>query len=136
MTRDPITIRAAKAEDWLTWERMRYALWPGDYETHGEQIRRFFAGEKADPQHVLLAADHQEIVGFAEVSIREDLPGMEGSRIGYIEGLYVVPGGRHQGVAAALIAASSSWAREQRCVGFASDRDDRIVIDRRFTQRA
>ena len=54
-------------------------------------------------------------------------------RTGYVEGLYVTPEARSQGVVVlALLEASRSWARHQRCTAFASDRGDRIVVDRRF----
>ncbi|WP_419803950.1 N-acetyltransferase family protein [Terriglobus sp.] len=127
-----IVIRAAEPEDWLTWERLRYALWPGDDEAHGEEISRFFAGEKTDPEHVLLAEAANTAVGFAELSIRTDLPGLEGKRVGYIEGLYVAEQARHQGVARTLLWAARQWAREQGCETFASDREDRIIVDRNF----
>lgn len=127
-----ILIRAAQPDDWLDWERMRFALWPGEDEEHGEQISRFFAGEKADPEHVLLAECNGQTVAFAELSVRTDLPGLEGMRVGYVEGLFVAEPFRHMGVARALLTAARCWARESACVAFASDRADRVIVDRAF----
>lgn len=126
-------IRHALPEDWLAWERMRYALWPGDDETHGEVITAFFSGlELPDPAAVLLAEeDDRAVAGFAELSVRTDLPKLEDTRVGYVEGLYVLPVARHRGVARRLLDASRTWSRAQGCSRFASDRDDRLIIDPR-----
>jgi hypothetical protein len=58
--------------------------------------------------------------------------GLEGKRVGCIEGLYIMPEVRPQGLARMLLQASRGWARQQRCAAFASDRSGRIVIDKRF----
>lgn len=128
-----LSIRSVTPDDWLVWERMRYALWPGEDERHGEEISRFFAGDPVDMQHVLFAEDQSEVIAFAELSIRTDLPGLTTERVGYIEGLYVAPEVRHRGVAQALLATSRQWSQQQGCTRFASDREDRIIVDRKFT---
>ena len=73
-----------------------------------------------------------DILGFAELSVRNDLPELEGKKTGCVEGLFVSPELRHQGIARKLLRASRDWARQQGCIAFASDRADRIVIDRGF----
>ena len=73
-----------------------------------------------------------KLVGFAELSIRTDLPPLQGSHVGYVEGLYVVPDARGCGVARSLLRVLRDWARQQKCTAFASDRAGRAVIDRRF----
>ena len=93
----------------------------------------FFAGTLDEPDAVLMAeSQSDEVVGYAELSIRIDVAGVEGKRTGYVEGLYVRPEARHQGVARTLMRASRVWARQQKCVAFASDRAGRVVIDRRY----
>lgn len=76
------------------------------------------------------------IVAIAELSIRTDLAGYEGKRVGYVEGLFVLPEFRGQGIARKLLRASCTWAREQECIAFASDRSERIVIDKDFLGRS
>ncbi len=77
-----------------------------------QEIRRFFLGQADEPQAVLVAElPSQGVVGFVELSIRSSVAGCSLDRVGYIEGLYVVPGARHQGVARALVKASLAWAR-------------------------
>ena len=84
----------------------------------------------------MLVAENPDrgIVGFVELSIRTDLAGFEGKRVGYVEGLYVLPEGRGCGIVRRLLRASRSWARQQKCDAFASDRADRIIVDRSFSK--
>ena len=41
--------------------------------------------------------------------------------MGYLEGIYVLPGHRRQGIAKALLSACESWAKSMGCREFASD---------------
>src|SRR5207342_2794913 len=102
--------------------------WPEGAEDHGQEIAMFFAGTLAEPDTVLVAetAAHG-MIGFAELSIRTDVAGIENQRAGYVEGLYVIPGMRWHGVAKKLLHASRAWARQQKCTAFASDRAGRVV---------
>lgn len=113
---------------------MRCELWPDGISDHGPEIASFFAGALEEPMAVLVAESASDgMVGFAEISIRTDLAGYEGKRVGYVEGLYVPPEFRARGVARKLLRSSWTWAREQECVAFASDRAERIIIDPRFS---
>lgn len=109
---------------------MRRALWPGDDEAHASEIGAFFAGILAEPQYVLITEAGSTPVAFAELSNREDIPGFLARPVGYVEGLYVVPTYRATGVTLKLLQVSRAWARGKSCPAFASDRADRIIIDR------
>ena len=61
------------------------------------------------------------LVGFAEVSRRAYAEGCETSPVGFLEGWYVVPERRRQGIGRALVAAAEAWARGLGCREFASD---------------
>jgi aminoglycoside 6'-N-acetyltransferase I len=102
---------------------MRCALWPEGSDTeHREEIERFFAGRLREPLTALLATNHSgEPVGFAELSIRSFAEGCVTDRVAYLEGWYVVPEARRQGVGAALVRSAEEWARSQGCTEFASD---------------
>ena len=130
--RADITIRAIKPADAAVWESMRTALWPDGAEDHGPEITQFFSGQVAKDLAAVLVAKSQSILGFAELSVRDDVPGLEGRRTGYVEGLYVLPEVRHCGIARQLLRASRAWASKQMCEAFASDRADRLVIDKSF----
>lgn len=75
------------------------------------------------PEAVLVAAAgrSQSIVGFAEISRRAYAEGCETSPVGFLEGWYVAPEYRQQGVGRALVAAVEVWAQSLGCREFASD---------------
>jgi len=127
-----VTIRPVEPSDAATWERLRRELWSEDPESHAFEIASFFAGTLPEPQAVLVAQEGSTLVAFAELSIRDEIPGLAGKGVGYVEGLYVTPAFRARGVARALLLAAKSWARENHCEGFASDRAERIIVDPRF----
>jgi aminoglycoside 6'-N-acetyltransferase I len=128
-----LSIRPVAPADAPEWLKLRSELWPDGVEDHEREIVSFFAGTLLEPfaVFVVVNASHQ-LVGLLELSIRRDVPGLEGNAAGYIEGLYVTPEIRSCGIAWALIETSRSWAREQGCVGFASDRSGRFIVDKRF----
>lgn len=116
-------IRAVRPGDSRIWCEMRHALWPeGSIEEHVGEIEDFFAGRLREPLAVLVAEGASDrLLGFAELSIRAQAEGCATDRIGYLEGWYVIPEARAQGVGRALVEAAEDWAREQGCVEFASD---------------
>ncbi len=125
-------IRPVEPCDASAWESMRRDLWPEDPESHAPEIAAFFGGTSSEPRAVLLAIEGSNLVAFAELSIRDNLKELPGKRVGYVEGLYVAPPFRRQGIARKLLQASRLWARHNNCEAFASDRADRIVIDTHF----
>jgi aminoglycoside 6'-N-acetyltransferase I len=128
-----ILIRDVTPGDASLWEALRCDLWPDGASDHVSEIAMFFAGTLDEPVAVMMAECLSgTIVGFVELSIRADVAGLEGKRIGYVEGLYVKPEFRQRGIAKKLLQTSRQWARHQQCTGFASDRAGRIVIDKFF----
>lgn len=70
----------------------------------------------------LLCYDGEQAVGFAELSLRRDyVEGSDSSPVGYLEGVYVLPEYRRQGVAKALLACAERWAAQKGCTQMASD---------------
>jgi aminoglycoside 6'-N-acetyltransferase I len=126
-------IRKIAPEDASDWTRLRCELWPDGQADHASEIALFFTAKLPDVADVLVAEDATgSMIGFAELSIRADLPALAGTRVGYVEGLYVIPDARGCGVTRALLLASRDWARKQKCEAFGSDRADRLIIDKRF----
>jgi aminoglycoside 6'-N-acetyltransferase I len=130
-----ILIRPATPADIPVWEELRCAHWPDGAGDHAQEIASFFAGTLEEPAEVLIAEDeNRTVIAFAELSIRTDLPGLEGQRAGYVEGLYIRPEFRGGSAAWRLLQESRQWARNQACTIFASDRAERIIIDRSFSR--
>jgi aminoglycoside 6'-N-acetyltransferase I len=129
-----VQVRAARKEDGPAWLRMRDALWPNFASTwHSDEIQQFFAGKLSSPLAVLMAEDDTgKALGFAELSIRNYAEDCVTDRVAYLEGWYVVPGARRNGVGRALIAGAEQWAKGQGCTEFASD----AVIDNEISAAA
>ncbi len=124
-----IHIRHAEPSDAAQWAGLKAALWPdelpGDLAVAAE---RFFVaprhGPGTLPEAVLVVAiggSPSRVVGFAEVSRRAYAEGCESSPVGFLEGWYVVPDRRREGVGRALVDAAERWARGLGCTEFASD---------------
>jgi aminoglycoside 6'-N-acetyltransferase I len=121
---DPaVRVRPAERSDAAAWLEMRYALWPdGSVDEHTSEIERFFSGQAREPLAVLIAEDPAgRPLGFAELSIRPYAEECATDRVAFLEGWYVAPESRRQGVGGRLVAASEDWARTQGCTEFASD---------------
>ena len=123
-----IEVRHVELRDRAEWSRLRLALWPDEgEEAHRSAVERFFAAPRtrdAMPEAVLIAVAPEAspaVIGFAEVSRRAYAEGCETSPVGFLEGWYVIPERRGQGVGRALLAAAEAWARTLGCREFASD---------------
>lgn len=116
-------VRRVNAGDALAWLRLREALWPEHAPgEHAREIAEYFAGRLHMPLEVLVAEQQAGVpVGFAELSIRPYAEGCVSDRVAYLEGWYVAPQARRQGVGRALLVAAERWAATQGCTEFASD---------------
>ena len=77
---------------------------------------------KNDKLKFFLAIDSNKAVGFAHCSLRYDyVEGTEGGKVGYLEGIYVLPEYRRMGIARSLLEYCEEWSRKNGCKEFASD---------------
>ena len=61
-------------------------------------------------------------VGFAQCQLRTDyVEGTQSSPVGYLEGIFVEEGYRKLGFAKELLSECENWAKEKKCMEFASD---------------
>ncbi|MFP5305034.1 MAG: N-acetyltransferase family protein [Gammaproteobacteria bacterium] len=118
-----VRVRPVEPQMADAWLQMRHALWPeGSLRQHRKEIAAYFAGGALDPLAVLVALDAGgSPLGFVELTLRSHAEGCEPGSIAYLEGWYVRPGLRGQGVGRKLVAAAERWARERGCSEFASD---------------
>jgi aminoglycoside 6'-N-acetyltransferase I len=106
--------------DDLEWLRMRCALWPDEKAAHGTDMASWLAR----PDTVVLIAERPGgagLAGFAEAGARPFADGCETSPVAHLEGWYVDPDVRRQGIGTALIRAVEAWARDCGYREFASD---------------
>ena len=114
------TIRRATMHDRDAWLEMRQALWPDFPKLEHVREIEVTITTKTD---VVFVAESQsgQVVGFVEASLRSFAEGCETSPVGYVEGWFVRPEHRRQGIGQALVAAAEQWAVEQGCFEMASD---------------
>jgi aminoglycoside 6'-N-acetyltransferase I len=106
----PLLIRPVLRGDRYEWLQMRDQLWPGAFADHDVETQAYFAEPK--PGCVtFIALSSERAVGFLELEQRSYAPGCSSSPVPFIEGWYVAPGARRQGVGRALVAAAEEWAR-------------------------
>jgi aminoglycoside 6'-N-acetyltransferase I len=118
----PIKIAPAEAGDAPDWTAMRTALWPsGGNGEHAAEIAEILADAGETINLIARNADGVAL-GFAEAALRRDyVNGCKTSPVAFLEGIFVTPEARGQGVARALVGAVEDWAREQGCTECASD---------------
>jgi aminoglycoside 6'-N-acetyltransferase I len=114
------TIHSVGPEDRQAWLRMRCALWPHhSMDEHAAEIDAHLA--RAAMQVWVARTDDGRTVGFLELSQRSYAEGCGEGPVPYIEGWYVDPAHRRQGLGRRLVEAAERWAREQGYREIASD---------------
>jgi aminoglycoside 6'-N-acetyltransferase I len=116
-------VRPARPADAQDWALLRQALWPAESPDElAAEARTFFVDGDTLLVVVLLAeASDGTLLGFAELSLRPYAEDCRTSPVAFLEGWYVIPAARRQGVGRALVSAAEQWARDHGCHEFASD---------------
>ena len=115
-------IRKANMNDLSVLTELALELWPDNAadKMYYDLGKIMMAGESV----FFLAYDGQVPVGHAQCQLRHDyVEGTETSPVGYLEGIYVKQEAREHGFASRLMKACEDWARAERCMEFASDRE-------------
>lgn len=116
-----LTIRRLEPQDRQEWLRMRLALWPEDTPAELDAgFQDFIPGSNRDAAFVAVRPQGG-LAGFLEASVRSYADGCDTRPVGYIEGWFVDPDWRSQGVGAALVRAAEGWAASLGCTEMASD---------------
>ena len=111
-----------KSVDQPGWLELREQLWPHHPSAeHLAEMATFLASPERFAQFI--EYDHSgNALGLVEVALRSDyVNGTNSSPVGFLEGIYVVPQARRQGIARILIAEAERWAAGVGCSEFASD---------------
>lgn len=112
--------RKASEKDLKVWSILANKLWPHDSVADLKEI--LSDSLITEKETGILAVDGDEVIGFINISIREDyVNGSSSTPVGYIEGIYVEEDYRYKGIARALIAEGEKWALSMGCVEMGSD---------------
>lgn len=116
--------------------RLFAGLWPdGALADHRAEAEAILSGSPPStlPLVLLVADEGGEVVGFIEVGLRSHADGCDGRQpVGFVEGWYVEPERRGNGVGRALMRAAEGWAHARGCREMASD----TWVDNEASQRA
>lgn len=116
------TIKPCTSPDDPDWLTLRHTLWPElDLAGHHEELKDLCSQPQRFGQF-LAFSDQNEAQGFVEIAIRTDyVNGTNTSPVAFLEGIFVLPQFRTQGIARALIKQAEAWALEKGCTELASD---------------
>jgi aminoglycoside 6'-N-acetyltransferase I len=115
------SIKRCNTVDHPGWLQLRMALWPANRAEHLPEMQEL-CGQPGRYAQFVACSRSGAPQGLVEVALRSDyVNGTESSPVGFLEGLYVDPAFRKQGIAAVLVKTAEQWAREQGCSEMASD---------------
>jgi len=114
-------------DDLQVWAQMCVSLW-------SETVELFFDERKQGKfQNEFLYIVEDEAVAFISLSLRSDyVEGTKTSPVGYIEGIYVKPKFRNQGIAKKLVEFAKIWSAEKGCSELASDAEIENTDSQKF----
>src|SRR5688500_2360463 len=121
MTPEQFSVRTLRETDLDDWLRLRKLLWDATSdEDHKSEMLDIL--EHTDSQYVLFAqTDSGRLIGLLEASIRPYVEDCETDHVGYLEGWFVEPEFRKQGIGRELVRQAELWAIEKGCTEMASD---------------
>ncbi len=121
MTEQNYRIRPLQENDIAEWFRLRKLLWEGSSdEEHKVEMLDIY--EHTESQLILVAeTENGKLVGFLEASIRPFVEDCHTDHVGYLEGWFVEPEYRQNGIGGKLVRAAESWAQSKGCEEMASD---------------
>ena len=103
------------------WLELRDALWPQPHEVQLAEMAAIAAEPRRYAAFVAYG-DARAPVGFAEAALRTDyVNGAQSTTVAFLEGLYVAPRARRQGIGRALVDEVCRWAHDLGCREVASD---------------
>ncbi len=114
-------VRPLRESDLNEWFRLRKLLWDeNEDEDHKAEMLDILG--HADSQLVLVAdSGNGSLIGFLEASIRPFVEDCVSDHVGYLEGWYVEPELRRNGIGSELVRFAERWAKQKGCIEMASD---------------
>lgn len=114
-------VRAFEERDLNEWFRLRCLLWD-ETEADDHKAEMLEIISHSDTQKVFVVeTDSEKLAGFLEVSIRPFVEDCKTDQVGYLEGWFVEPEFRKNGIGRELVRNAEKWAKAKGCTEMASD---------------
>ena len=117
------------------WLAMGLALWPRHQK---EELEKEFRNILASKNNKVIIGEDKNghAVAFINLSLRfEYVQGVSSSPVAYVEGIYVKPEYREQGIARELIMMAETWAKGKNCQELGSDAELTNVDSQKFHEK-
>ncbi len=111
------TLVAGDAEEYL---RMRMCLWP-DCSAEMHRLEMDGQAKGVDTAVFVYERPDQKLGAFIELSVRSRVDGGMSPQVAYVEGWFVDPDLRLQGLGRELMKRAEGWAQERNLIELASD---------------
>jgi aminoglycoside 6'-N-acetyltransferase I len=99
---------------------MREALYSDlSPEYHDEEMA--LIRDSVDRDCWVAVSDDGTVLGFVEVALRNFVDGCLTSPVGYIEGIFVKPAFRGEGLGKRLVTTATAWFKDRGCTEMATD---------------
>lgn len=121
MPNSSFSVRPVREDDLNEWFRLRKLLWDeNDDDDHRSEMMDILSHPESQ---LVLVADggSGNLIGFLEASIRPFVEDCHTDHVGYLEGWFVDPEHRKNGVGRELVRNAENWARQKGCTEMASD---------------
>jgi aminoglycoside 6'-N-acetyltransferase I len=118
-----LTVELAQDSDATDWLAMRRALWPSAPPHEHRSEMRDLAG-RSEFAAFIARNGARAPLGFAEVFVRPFANGCVGRPVPFLEGVWVAPEARGQGVGRVLLGAVEAWAQHR---GFGELGSDALI---------
>ncbi len=117
-----IRVEPCTRQSLAEWVALRRELWPqATLEEHSREAQGLLS-EPGQATAFLAISEEGTVVAFAEAALRHDyVNGCTTSPVAFLEGIYVDPAYRKQGIARLLCKAVEDWAIGLGCSELASD---------------
>ncbi|MBU6953321.1 GNAT family N-acetyltransferase [Hahella sp. HN01] len=113
-------IRYVMEADKANWLALRQELWPETPpQEHEGEIHAYFS--MPDLATFVAIDDNGDMLGFLEAGLRSYGEGCASHPVAYVEGWYVLPSHRRQGVGRRLMDAAEEWALDRGLREIGSD---------------
>ena len=125
-------VRPCTAGDEAEWLRLRQALWRDEEDQHLAEMRAMLESTARYAQFLAHAPEGRAL-GLVEASLRTDyVNGTSSTPVAFVEGIYVEPSHRRQGIARRLVETVADWAVGRGCRELASDAAVENVVSHSF----